>query len=256
MKTRILTEEHLPAFIFLIDLIANDDLSEEGDLYKDIAEFPTNPIHPRTIRRAFNLRENLKQGRIVHKDYNRPNREALNALSYFYADNRSSKFSVFERTNKDEIERYYKDNTPRKEIIDTVFNNRPSPARKLALLEEEVHELKRILVELEGGSLEYFVEDYVDMRIETLNERMGIEKTLEELKDFVESRLISSEKRLRRSAWFYRVFGGIGLIFLQTPQYEDLREYILESFVSEQELDQGEGIQDSGDDEDEDDDIF
>lgn len=244
MKKNVLSKEDLPAFIYLIDqIISYDSNSERGDvqnIYKLIATEGVGhrkvSITDKTIRRAFNLRENLREGHVVFKDFNKPQLNTLNVLTLFYFQDekitRFKRFKAFKKAFKIEINEYYKSNKPSNEIIDLVFRKTPE---KITFLEENKGRLEEVLDMVTKNDFEK-----LKMELENSNQRFKafqkeVSKDLklqEELIEHLKQRIIKIEKERKRANFLFRIFGSLGLFIAPISNYNIIStEDVISNFI-------------------------
>ncbi|WP_089894458.1 hypothetical protein [Kriegella aquimaris] len=226
---------HIPAFIYLMDQVLKDDVYKEDDnIYLKIATEGTldrETIHQRTIQRAFDLREQLKQQtQLTIKEVHKPTLKTLNVITNYYFEGKPSTFLKFEKENKVEIVAHYSLVEQSDKILDIVFEQVPS---KIELIQEHISALEGLLEELKEGSLESFVNTVTEKRLAGMVENQGAEAMRTELEEFIRARIKASEEKMRRASLLYRFLGGFGLLFVAAPNFLDFKGMLIDDFMDD-----------------------
>ncbi len=232
-----LTEEHVPGFIYLMDQIIKYDLDSISEsIYITIAEkgkHLDNKVHPRTISRAFNLRENLKKGEIIKHDYNLPKIETLNVLTAYHFEQKIKRFRLFEKKYEEPILSYYNSHEPPNDILKTIFKKQPV---KINHIQKQEDTLVELLNELNGISLEDFVKFWVDESLRQKNKDLDLNNVILELKGYIDQRINEIVKKKRKTSFLYRLFGSFGLFFVSIDYREMSKESILDDFFNDYDI--------------------
>lgn len=215
-----LTEVHLPSFIYLIDTIKE----EEYDLdFKEIADRESKThemVVPRSIDRAFELREKLISGWEAKKP-GRPQKKTLDVLTAFLEGNSKLSFLDYTIAYKKEIEIHYEQNKPEQQWIDILFGRKQNKASKVIsemedrrddvidVLEDfSLEDFKKVLGPRAKEQLKLLFEEWKNEELEPLFEII-VQKRLKRLED----KIIASRK-------LYRRFGLFSLLLL--PKDDEL----------------------------------
>lgn len=227
----ILTKEHLPAFIYLTDqIIAYDFESKDAEvdnIYSMIADSGpganNGSISSRSISRAFNLRKNLRRGKIVAKDFSRPHIRTLNTLTLFhYEGEHPTRFKIFEKTYKEDISRYYEANRPSEEIVALIFKKRPEKQELFARKQEDLEDLLARVVESTIDDLKKELSESKE-RFEAFQRKTNDDiKVQNGLIAHLKIEIKKMQSKRKRAALIYRFFGSFGLFLVQTD-YRDIR---------------------------------
>ena len=238
-----LTRVDVPAFMFLIDKIEDKIENEEENVdnkFQFISEKNYDDARlkasERTIRRVFELYESLYVDKPIKKHYAKPKTNTLDLLTSFYYGDRenlilkSFKFANLKRRHKEDINDYYANNKPTEEILDIIFEETP---QKLKSLEDYEDELIAIAEELKNSTLKDFIKNWSAESLTNINLNIDHDRMKLELIDYIELRLKQTGKKRERVSFLYKIFGGFVLFFVSTPQYDDLKEYLIHTFISE-----------------------
>lgn len=243
MKKNLLSKEDLPAFIYLTDQIVNYDFnSEKGDvqnIYKLIATEGVGlrkvSISDKTIRRAFNLRENLRKGSLVFKDFNKPELNTLNVLTFFYfQDEKITRFKAFSKAFKPEIDEYFKNNKPTDEIIDLIFKKTPEKINLLKANKEYLEEVLDMVTKSDFERLKIEIENS-NRQLKEFQKQVSKDfKLQQELIAHLKERITKIEKEKQRAGFLFRIFGSIGLFLAPISSYDSISiENVISDFIDE-----------------------
>ena len=231
-----LTREDVPAFMFLIhEIKKKESFQTSNNRFSHVAQVASDGedfrVTEKTVRRVFNLEANLTAGKIIEKDYTKPTMKTLNVLTTFCFlkntfDRQKTTFNAIRHKGKEVTEHYLK-HKPDDEILDLIF---AEPPQKIKHLQDYEEQLIAIAEELKNSTLEDFIENWY---INKMGQNPDYHKLKRNLVDFIEERIFQIEKKQKRASFLYRIFGSLGLIFITTPQYDDLKTYIAEVFIEE-----------------------
>ncbi len=235
-----LTQEHLPAFIFLTDQIIeydfNSERAETGNIFKIIASYGPGSndgtIVHRTVRRAFNLRKNLSAGKIVTQDYNLPEIKTLNTLTYFHYEKKSpTRFKILEKEYRKDIEEHYKNNRPSDEIIALIFEKRPE---KLDFLDKKKDDLEDLVIRITERKLDGIKEELEETkkRFEEFQARVNDDIQLQNsIIAHLRSEIAQIQSKRKHASLIYRFFGSLGLFLVPIDYNEATLGQVLEDFM-------------------------
>lgn len=243
----ILTKEHVPAFIYLTDQIIAYDFESENaevtDIYSIIADngpgANNGSISARTISRAFNLRKNLRHGKIVVNNFSKPHIRTLNTLTLFYFDGEHpTRFKIFEKSFKEDIAKYYEDNRPSDEIIALIFEKK---TEKQELFDRKQEDLEDLLDKVVGSTIDNLKKELSESkeRFEAFQKKTNDDIKLQNgLIAHLKTEIEKMQSKRKRAALVYRFFGSFGLFFVQTDYKEISIDNVLDDY-----LDDFEGIE-------------
>lgn len=226
---------HIPAFIYLMDQVLKDDFYVEGgNIYLKIATEGTldrETIHERTIQRAFELREQLKQKKqLTIREVHKPTLKTLNVITNYYFEGKLNRFLKFDKENKVEIDAHYALVKPSDTILEIVFGQTPS---KIEMIQEHISALEGLLEELKDGSLESFVNTVTEKRLAGIVEQKSSDTIRGELEEFIKENIKASEQKMRRTSLLYRFLGGFGLLFVAAPNFEAFKGVLIDDFIDD-----------------------
>ena len=156
-------------------------------------------------------------------------------LASFYNGNDTSlllnlfKFSTFKKRYQTEITSFYAINKPEKENLDIIFKEAP---QKIERLKDYKNELIDLLEELKEGTLEDFIKYLAAESIAKTNQNIDYDTIKHELIEFTERRLKQTEKKYKRVSFLYGIFGSIILFFIPVPRFDDLKSYVINTFIA------------------------
>ncbi|MEW4923362.1 hypothetical protein [Algibacter sp. 2305UL17-15] len=234
MAITILTKALLPAFIYLIDSIKDNEEFIDYTKIADEGVKEKQSIDPISIKRAFELREQLKQKKSSKKTH-KPSVKTLNALTtYFFRERESSTtFEKFITKNRDDIKEYYIDNKPTDSIIEEIFKKSPP---KINHLQKQEDTLYALLNELNGISLQDFVKFWVDESLRENKKEKDLSRIKSELKSYIDNRINVIVKKKRKASFLYRFFGGLSLFFVSVDYREITQDTIFEDFLEDYDI--------------------
>ena len=241
-----LTRDLLPAFIFLTDLIIEDDgyspdfknmMIESESLGFDVSMV--------TFRRAFQLREQLQSDTLLGREVYLPKIEVLNALTRYYYHSNPDSFKEFIKLNRVEIDAHYKNHTPQSDVVDFVFLNKKTQKE---LLERKLKEMERLKEELQETTLNNFLKEVSPKTQEKLS-KIGPPETV---KNDLIVHLQQEIKRTKKAIKRLRIFFGMTVFWFSKEELVDVKEFVVNSYIENQE-----GLEAGAEEEDEmDDDLW
>ncbi|PCJ91960.1 MAG: hypothetical protein COA50_16050 [Flavobacteriaceae bacterium] len=226
-----LTEEYLPTFIYIMDLIRNEEAYPD---YKKIAKEGVGQdieMSPRTIRRAFILREELGKSYLEKAIYI-PTIKTLNALTAYYFDDTDVRFLAISTTHEKEIKLYFLKNKPLKSVVNEVFD---SKVDKISLIKEQKRGIQDVLEELKEKSLEDFIGNIINERILAIKKKNNDDVLKEELIKYFEERIAVLEGKQKKASLLFRFLGSLGLFFINITALDDSREAYINDFLDDKE---------------------
>ena len=233
------TREDVPVFMYLLSEIkGTEHYKASNNFAKDIEEKGSVEgcfeVSDTNARRVFRLYDNLKAGEVIERNYTRPNRNTLNVFTtyLFYKKGLETKpvyFSAFKKHNKSDINAYYLNNKPSDFILNEIFKKLPS---KINHLQNQEDTLYAMLNELNGISLENFVKFWVDESLRENKKEKDLSKIKSELKNYIDNRINSIEKKKRRASFISRFFGSLSLFFISIDYREISKENVLDDFLN------------------------
>jgi hypothetical protein len=215
-----LTEAHLPSFIYLIDAIKEEEYDVD---FKEIADRESKThemVVPRSIDRAFELREKLISG-WGGKKPGRPQKKTLDVLTAFIEGNSRLSFLEYTIEYKNEIEAYYVHNKPEQKWIDLIFDKKKNSAlQRISEMEEKSDDISDILESYSLEELKKSLGPKAKEQLMLLLEEWKSDELEPFFKSLLERRLEKLEDKIVTSKKKYRRFGLLSLLFL--PQDDKL----------------------------------
>jgi hypothetical protein len=209
MTTAFLSQEYLPAFIYLIDGIRKDDGQPDYRKIAFEAIGVKKEIDARSIQRTFELRDYLYGE--YNKKVHRAKRKTLNVITTYYFDDLKWSFSSFAKQYDAEVKAYCAKNPPLPDRVAEVFKSEPE---KTEHLRKQIAVYENLLEETREKDLASFMEEiqfYVEKKQKTLVDEIQLK---DQLIRKLEARLERVEAQLAKSHWVYRIFGPFGLFFV------------------------------------------
>ncbi|NAS14331.1 hypothetical protein [Poritiphilus flavus] len=231
MANSTLSEEYLPAFMYLVDLIVAEEAQVDYDTIAVEGVEERQDIDARTIKRAFELREALRKEALTGKVY-RPSFKTLNALTFYYFEGKEKLFAEFARKHSKNIEEHFYRHRPSDAVVSTLFE---SSQNKIQRLKTQKTELEKLLQELDGKSLGEFLGELVDDRLASFYKRSEAEGLKTELESYIDQQIKRVIQKEKRASILFRFFGSFGLLLVGVDQIQDMKRRILEDFTEEQE---------------------
>ena len=224
-----LTRELLPAFIFLTDLIIEDDGYspdfKEMMIASETLGFDVSMV---TFRRAFQLREQLQSDTLLEREVFIPKIEVLNALTRYYFHSNPDSFKDFIKLNQVEIDAHYKNHTPHSHVIDFVFLNKKTQKE---LLERKLNEMEGLKVELQKATLNDFLKEVSPKTKERVSKLGSPETVKNELLDHLQQEI----KRTKRAIKRLRILFGMTIFWFSKEELIDVKEFVVNTYIENQE---------------------
>lgn len=241
-----LTRDLLPAFIYLTDLIIEDD-GYSPDFKKMMIESETLgfDVSMVTFRRAFQLREQLQSDTLLDREVYLPKIEVLNALTGYYYHSNPDSFKDFIKMNQDEIDAHYQSHTPQSNVVDFVFLNKKT---RKELLERKLKEMEGLEKELQEATLNNFLKEVSPKTKEKLSKMGSPETVKNDLVDHLQQEIKRTKKAVKR----LRIFFGMTVFWFSKEELVDVKEFVVNSYIENQD-----GLEAGAEDDDEmDDDLW
>lgn len=216
-----LTEAYLPGFIYLIDSI----MEEEYDLnFTEIADTESKAhemVVPRSIDRAFDLRQKLIDGWEAKKDKpGRPAKKTLDVLTAFAEGNSKRSFLDYTIVYKEEIEAFYVHNKPSEQWINAIFGKKHNKVEEhIIRMEEKRDDIAAVLEDYSLEELKNVLGPKAKQQLMLLLEEWKSDELEPFFKHILEIRLKKLEDKIANSRTTYRRFGLFCLLFL--PQDDE-----------------------------------
>ncbi|AUP79138.1 hypothetical protein [Flavivirga eckloniae] len=209
-----LTEEFLPAFIYITDQI----LAEEDPIdYKKIAEegVPAKKeIDVRTIKRAFDLREELAKNKLERKVY-KPTLKTLNVLCAYYFENPEEKFLKIAKNYREKIEEYYTEHSPKTPVIQAVFKPKPEKIQFLEQQQDQYLHLKGTVEQQSLNVLMSSMEQNLLKRFEGLQQKVNDDLEIKtKMITHLENKIEELQSKLKQANFMHNTLGALGLFFV------------------------------------------
>ncbi|GAA3644881.1 hypothetical protein [Flavivirga jejuensis] len=209
-----LTEKYLPAFIYITDHILTD---EDTIDYKKIAEegvAAKKEIDARTIKRAFDLREELAKNKLERKIY-KPTLKTLNVLCAYYFENPEEKFLKFAKDYREKIAKYYKKHSPKTVVIQAVFNTKPEKIQFLEQQQDQYNQLKDTVEKQPLDTLVASMEQKLLLRFEDLQQKMNDDMAIKtRMIAHLEIKIEELQRKLKQANFMHSTLGTLGLFFV------------------------------------------
>ena len=234
MAQTILKRKYLPAFIYVVDEIIREDIEPD---YRDISEcgvFGDQEVDERSIKRAFELREELRKNQLERRVY-KPTQKTLNALTYYQFEEKSLTFLKMARRYRDHIAAHYKEHAPPETVLMEVFPKRPQKIQHLQTQEQTYH---KYTVELKVASLEDFVkgmDQQLMERFNNLQRHMDVLTVKASLLEHLELKALDIQKQLKQAHFMYNTLGAFGLFWVSIDYDTVDKASILEDFLDDYE---------------------
>ncbi|MDO5979250.1 hypothetical protein [Flavivirga spongiicola] len=209
-----LTEEYLPAFIYITDLILADEATID---YKKIAEegvAAKKEIDARTIKRAFDLREELAKNRLERKIY-KPTLKTLNVLCAYYFENPEEKFLKIAKGYREKIEEHYTKNSPTTAVIQDIFKAKPEKIQFLEQQQDQYIQLKNNVEQQPLSNLVATMEQKILQRFEDLQQKMNDDLAIKtKMIAHMEIKIDELQQKLKQAHFMHNTLGALGLFFV------------------------------------------
>ncbi len=228
-----LTQEYLPAFIYIMDLIlAEEDIID----YKKIAEegvADKKEIDARTIKRAFDLRDELAKNELERQVY-KPTLKTLNVLCAYYFENTQETFLKVAKNYRQNIDDYYTKHSPKTGIIQAVFKSKPEKIEFLEQQQEQYLNIKDTIEQQPINSLVASMEQKILQRFEDLQQKMNDDLALKtRMIAHMEIKIDELQQKLKQANFMYNTLGALGLFFVSID-YDTVDEgRIFEDFLDD-----------------------
>lgn len=209
-----LTEKYLPAFIYITDLILVDEATID---YKKIAEegvAAKKEIDARTIKRAFDLREELAKNKLERKIY-KPTLKTLNVLCAYYFENPEEKFLKIAKGYRKKIEEHYTQHSPKTAVIQAVFKAKPEKIQFLEQQQSQYIQLKETVEQQPLNALVTSMEQKLLQRFEDLQKKMNDDLVIKTgMIAHLEIRIEELQQKLKQANFMHNTLGALGLFFV------------------------------------------
>ncbi|MDC6366676.1 MULTISPECIES: hypothetical protein [Flavobacteriaceae] len=209
-----LTEEHLPSFIYLIDTIKDERYDFNYKVISDVEGKNKEMVVPRSIERAFEFREQLKNG-WSGKRPSCPSKKTLNVLTAFVEDSSDLSFLDFAITYKKEIEEHYINNKLDKQLINLLFGKKQSAvSKRIAEMEDKKEAITDVLEDFSLEDFKKVLGPKAREQLKLLFEEWKSEELEPFFENLIQKQLKSWEDKLTTSKKLYGRLGAFSLLLL------------------------------------------
>lgn len=228
-----LSEAYLPTFIYITDLLLAD---EETIDYKKIAEegvADKKEIDSRTIKRAFELREELTKNALERKVY-KPTLKTLNVLCGYYFENPEEKFLNISKNYQKEIKEHYTTHSPKPSVIKAVFKTKPEKIQFLEQQQDQYLLLNDTVKQQPLNVLVASMEQKLLQRFDNLQKEMNDDLAIKtRMIAHLEIRIEELQQKLKQANFMYNTLGSLGLFFVSINYDAIDTESIFEEFLDD-----------------------
>lgn len=229
-----LTKEYLAAFVYIIDLITAEEAELDYVKIADEGVGAKKDIDARTIKRAFELREELAKVTVEKKVY-KPSLKTLNTLTAYYFDDTDERFLNIAKTHETDIKAHYEKFKPTAKVIETIF---PSGPEKIIHLRQQQETVEETLEDLKGEAEQKMDLFLADMEGQIVERFKKINDQLEAKTDLIthlELQIEALQRKLKQAQFMYNTLGALGLFFVSI-NYDSLdKESLVEDFLDDYE---------------------
>ncbi|MFS4448379.1 hypothetical protein [Maribacter sp. 2307UL18-2] len=229
-----LTKEYLAAFVYIIDLITAEEAELDYVKIADEGVGAKKDIDARTIKRAFELREELAKVTVEKKVY-KPSLKTLNTLTAYYFDDTDERFLNISKTHETDIKAHYEKFKPTVKVIETIF---PSGPEKIIHLRQQQETVEETLEDLKGEAEQKMDLFLADMEGQIVERFKKINDQLEAKTDLIthlELQIEALQRKLKQAQFMYNTLGALGLFFVSI-NYDSLdKESLVEDFLDDYE---------------------
>ncbi|MEP1487861.1 MAG: hypothetical protein ABJK28_05500 [Algibacter sp.] len=228
-----LTEGYLPTFIYITDLILADETAID---YKKIAEEGVankKEIDARTIKRAFDLREELAKNSLERKIY-KPTLKTLNVLCAYYFENPEEKFLKIEKDYREKINEHYTTHRPKTTVIQAIFKPKPEKIQFLEQQQDQYIQLKDTVEQQPLNALVASMEQKLLQRFDSLQKEMNNDLAIKtRMLAHLEIRIEELQQKLKQANFMHNTLGPLGLFFVSINYDLMDTESIFEEFLDD-----------------------
>lgn len=228
-----LTEAYLPTFIYITDLILADETTID---YKKIAEegvANNKEIDARTIKRAFDLREELAKNSLERKIY-KPTLKTLNVLCAYYFETPEEKFLKIAKNYREKINEHYTTHSPKPAVIKAIFKPKPEKIQFLEQQQDQYVLLKNTVEQQPLNILVASMEQKLLQRFDSLQKEMNNDLAIKtRMIAHLEIRIEELQQKLKQANFMHNTLGALGLFFVSINYDLMNSESIFEEFLDD-----------------------